>query len=114
MYFSGEISLLKSQLKDCQGDQTSRGHELLHLRAQLRQSAQEVERRRAETSSLHELTAALRREAAELRAKQRDSSGAKTEGSATEQLKKVSQLPFFLKILNLYTIKLKKKVKNKK
>ncbi|XP_018022779.1 leucine zipper putative tumor suppressor 3 isoform X3 [Hyalella azteca] len=90
---SGEISLLKSQLKDVQGDQTSRGHELLHLRAQLRQYAQEVERRRAEIASLHELTATLRKEAAELRAAQLTSSGgvaAPADGDA-DQLRKVTQ-----------------------
>ncbi|KAF2345032.1 hypothetical protein FHG87_024212 [Trinorchestia longiramus] len=86
---SGEISLLKSQLKDCQGDQTSRGHELLHLRAQLRQYALEVERRRTEVSSLHELSATLRKEAAELRAQQQPVSAA-GDGDA-DQLRKATQ-----------------------
>lgn len=58
---------MKTQLKDSQGDQTTRGHELLHLRAQVRQYQQEVERRRAEISSMHDLTAQLRRETADLR-----------------------------------------------
>ncbi|CAL4069476.1 unnamed protein product, partial [Meganyctiphanes norvegica] len=64
---SGEISLLKTQLKDSQGDQTTRGHELLHLRAQVRQYQTEVERRRTEISSLNELAAQARRESADLR-----------------------------------------------
>ena len=58
---------MKTQLKDSQGDQTTRGHELLHLRAQVRQYQQEVERRRAEITSLHDLTSQLRREITELR-----------------------------------------------
>ncbi|MPC26058.1 Leucine zipper putative tumor suppressor 2 [Portunus trituberculatus] len=62
-----EISLLKTQLKDSQGDQTTRGHELLHLRAQVRQYQTEVERRRAEINSLHDLMAQQRRESDDLR-----------------------------------------------
>ena len=58
---------MKTQLKDSQGDQTTRGHELLHLRAQVRQYQQEVERRRAEINSLHDLTGQLRREITDLR-----------------------------------------------
>lgn len=65
--FLGEISLLKTQLKDSQGDQTTRGHELLHLRAQVRQYQTEVERRRTEISSLHDLMSQQRKESGDLR-----------------------------------------------
>ena len=59
---------MKTQLKDSQGDQTTRGHELLHLRAQVRQYQQEIDRRRAEINSLHDLVTQLRRENVDLRA----------------------------------------------
>lgn len=66
-FLAGEISLLKTQLKDSQGDQTTRGHELLHLRAQVRQYQNEVERRRSEINSLHDLMGQQRRESGDLR-----------------------------------------------
>ena len=57
---SGEISLLKSQLKDCQGDQTTRNHELLHIRAQAREYAAQLETKEVDNKRLQAETQTLR------------------------------------------------------
>ena len=57
---TGEISLLKSQLKDCQGDQTTRNHELLHIRAQVREYAAQLETKEVDNKRLQAETQTLR------------------------------------------------------
>ena len=67
MYLSGEISLLKSQLKDSQGDQTTRNHELLHIRAQVREYAAQLETKEVDNKRLQAETQTLREQVSRAR-----------------------------------------------
>ncbi|KAK5649488.1 hypothetical protein RI129_000517 [Pyrocoelia pectoralis] len=49
---TGEISLLKSQLKDHQSDQTSKGHELLQIRNEYRDIREQLDASKAATENL--------------------------------------------------------------
>ena len=78
----GEISLLKSQLKDCQGDQTTRNHELLHIRAQVREYAAQLETKEVDNKRLQAETQTLREQVRDTRAKQTRRRGGTGEGRA--------------------------------
>lgn len=49
---TGEISLLKSQLKDCQLEQTTKGHELLQIRNEYREVRDQLEKSEEESTNL--------------------------------------------------------------
>jgi hypothetical protein len=51
---NGEISLLKSQLKESHGDQTTKGHEMLALRTQLREAQAMADKKHKEVRALQE------------------------------------------------------------